>query len=126
MTATQDPSSVIQALDQACNAHDLDTALLLFTDDAEVRHSPPPDGVGVYRGKEQIRRWFEPQMPGLHIESYGHEVDGDSVRWAARLTDDLLQQMGQTEPIEARNEATIRDGKIVSFIVTNPSLMGNA
>ncbi len=123
MTTAHDPWSVIHALDEACNAHDLETAISFFADDAMARHTPPPDGVGVYHGKEQIRSWFEPQIPGFHVDARDHHTSGDTVRWSAMVTHDVLQQMGQKQPVEAHNEAVVRDGKIVSFTVTNPSLM---
>ena len=123
MTTTRDAQSVIQALDDACNAHDMQAVMDLFAESAVVTHTPPPDGVGVYRGKEEIQRWFEPQLAGFHVRTWGHQTNGDTVRWSGELTSDLLNQMGQTEPIVAQNIATVRDGKIVSFIVNNPSLM---
>jgi ketosteroid isomerase-like protein len=123
MTRAQDPLSVVHALDQACNTHDLETVMSLFADDAVARHTPPPDGVGVYQGKEQIRSWFEPQIPGFHVDSRDHRTAGDTVSWSAMVTSDLLQQMGQNQPVEAQNEVVVRAGKIVSFTVTNPSLV---
>lgn len=126
MVATRDPLSVIHALDEACNAHDLETVMSLFADDAVVRHTPPPDGVGVYRGKEQIRSWFEPQIPGFHAEARDHRTSGDTVTWSAMMSADLLRQMGQSQPVEAQAEAVVRAGKIVSFTVTNPSLIAGS
>lgn len=123
MTTTSDAQSVIQALDDACNAHDLEAAMDLFAEDAVVTHTPPPDGVGVYRGKDEIRQWLEPQLPGFQAHTWGHQTHGDTVRWSGELTSGLLRQMGQTNPIRACNVATVRDRKIVSFIVNNPSLM---
>ena len=126
MDQTRDPLSVVQALDEACNAHDLEAVMSLFADDAEVRHTPPPDGVGVYRGKEQIRGWFEPQLPGFRVASRDRRAAGDTVRWSALVTDDLLRQIGQDQPVEARIEAVVRAGKIASFSVTNPSLIASS
>lgn len=125
MAAAQDPLSVIHMLDDACNAHDLETVMSLFADDAVVRHTPPPDGVGVYRGKERIRSWFEPQLPGFRVDARDHHTSGDTVTWSAMMIADLLRQMGQSEPVEARAEAVVRAGKIVSFTVTNPSLIAS-
>ncbi len=126
MVTAQDPVSVIHALDTACNAHDLETVMALFADDAVATHTPPPDGVGVYRGKEQIRAWFAPQMPGFHVDAHDHQVSGETVRWSGLVTHDLLRQIGQTQPVGARNEAVVRAGKIASFTVTNPSLIERA
>ena len=121
-----DALSVIHALDDACNAHDLDAVMALFAEDAVVRHTPPPDGVGVYHGTQEIRHWFEPQLPGFHVDSRDLRVDGDMVRWSALMTQDLLRQIGQTEPVAAEAEAVVRAGKIVAFTVTNPALMGRS
>ena len=123
MNSAQDPLSVVQALDAACNDHDLEAVMALFTDDAVVRHTPPPDGVGLYRGKAQIRDWMESQLPGFHVDTHDHQTTGDTIRWSATLTDDLLRQIGQDQPVDAQLEAVVRDGKIASFSVTNPSLI---
>ena len=124
-THDADVLSVIHALDDACNAHDLDAVMALFAEDAVVRHTPPPDGVGVYHGTEEIHHWFEPQMPGFHVDSRDQRVEGDTIRWSALTTQDLLRQIGQTEPVPAEAEAVVRAGKIVAFSVTNPTLIGN-
>ena len=41
MSVSQNLLSVVQALDAACNAHDIETTMSLFADDAEVKHTPP-------------------------------------------------------------------------------------
>ncbi len=125
MATGQDLVSVIRALDQACNAHDLETVMSFFADDAVVRHRPPPDGVGVYHGKERIRGWFEPQIPGFHVDSRDHRTTGDTVSWSAMVTDDVLRQMGQNQPVPAHVEAVVCEGKIISLTVTNPSLIAS-
>ena len=125
MTSTQEPLPVVQALDAACNAHDLESVMALFADDAVVRHTPPPDGVGLYRGKAQIRDWMEPQLPGFHVVTRDHRTTGDTVRWSGTVTHDLLRQIGQDQPVDALLEAVIRDGQIASFSVTNPSLIAS-
>jgi ketosteroid isomerase-like protein len=125
MPPAQDPLSIVQELDAACNAHDLEAVMALFADDAVVRHTPPPDGVGVYRGKAKIRGWMEPQLPGFHVVTHDHRTTGDTIRWSATLTDDLLRQIGQDQPVDAQLEAVVRDGKIASFSVTNPSLIAS-
>ena len=125
-THDADALSVIHALDAECNAHDLDAVMAFFAEDAVVRHTPPPDGVGVYHGTEEIRRWFEPQMPGFHVESRDHRAQDDTVRWSAMMTQDLLRQIGPTGPVAAEAEAVVRAGKIVAFTVTNPSLIGRS
>ncbi|MCA1647057.1 MAG: isochorismatase family protein [Chloroflexi bacterium] len=114
-----DPVVVVQALDAACNVGDLEAVLALFAANAVVTQLPaPPDG-GVYRGKEQVRQWFAPQLAGFHAESQDYRVIGESVTWKAKMLADVLRQMGLSEPTDARAEAVVQDGKIASFTVTN-------
>ena len=80
-----------------------------------------PDG-GVYRGAEQVRSWFAPQLPGFHVDSRERLAHGERVTWKARMIADPLRQMGISEPVDASAKAVVRDGKIVSFSVTNPSV----
>ena len=42
------------------------------------------------------------------------------------VTDDLLQQIGQNQPVEAQAKAVVRAGKITPLSVTNPSLIAGA
>lgn len=126
MARIPDPLAIVRAFDAACNAHDLETVLSLFADDAVVRQSPPSDGVGIYRGKEQIGSWFQTQLPGFHVDSSDHRMSGDSVSWSAMMTDDLLRQIGQRQPLRTEAEAVVRDGKIASLSVTNPSLLSGS
>jgi ketosteroid isomerase-like protein len=116
-----DPLAVVEALDAACNARDLEAVMGLFADDAVVRQLPPPLDGGVYRGKEQVRAWFAPQLAGFHIDSRDREAHGQRVTWSAKMIADVLRQMGISEPVDASAEAVVRDGKLVSFTVTNPT-----
>ena len=87
---------------------------------AALAAAPPPDG-GVYRGKDHVRRWFAPQLAGFHVDSQDHRTSGETVAWTATLSADVLRRSGISHPVEARAEAVVRAGKIVSFAVTNPS-----
>ena len=121
MSTARDPVAVIQAFDAAWNAGDLEKAMAFFADDAVVTQLPPPPDGGVYRGKEQIRRWAEPQIPGFHVDSRDRQASGETVTWTAQVIFDLLRQMGFSQPVEARCEAVVCDGKIASWTVRNPA-----
>ena len=123
MSHPHDPLMVVRTFTLACNAHDLESALTHFADDATARHTPAPDGVGVYHGKGEIRRWLQPQLSGFHVDTSDYRVTGDLVRWSARVTQNLLRQIGLEDPVAGDLAAVVRDGKIVSFEVTNPTLM---
>ncbi len=47
-------------------------------------------------GKQQIREWFEPQMPNLHVASSNLKTSGDTVTWDATVSGDMFRQMGST------------------------------
>ena len=120
-SAPQDPASVVRAFDAACNSRDLEAVMAFFADDAVVTQRPPPPDGGVYRGKDHVRRWFAPQLAGFHVDSQDHRTSGETVAWTATLSADVLRRSGISHPVEARAEAVVRAGKIVSFAVTNPS-----
>jgi len=120
MATAQDPVSVVRAFDAAFNAHDLEAVMAFFTDDAVVTQLPPPPDGGIYRGKEQIRRWVEAVLPGFHVDSREHRTSGDTVAWTASVTGDLFRQMGFSQPFEAQAEAVVREGKVASFTGRNP------
>lgn len=124
MVTAHEPLAVVRALDAACNAHNVDAVMALFADDAVVRQTPPADGVGVYRGKAEIRSWMETQLPGFHVDSRDHRTSGDTVSWTARMSNDLLRQIGRSEVVVDHAEATVREGKIASFAVKSASLVG--
>lgn len=120
MSTTQDPLSIVRQYDAAWNAHDLEAVMACFADDAVATQTPPPPDGGINRGKDQIRRWAEGQLPGFHVDSRDHRTSGDTVTWTSTVTGDVFRQMGFHEPLEAQAEAVVRDGKIVSFTATNP------
>ena len=120
MSTAGDAVSIIHAFDAAWNRRDVEAIMAFFADDAVLTQVPSPPGGGTYRGNEQIRGWVEPQLPGFHVDSRDFRASGDTVTWMSMLTGDLFRQMGFSEPIEARGEAIVREGKITSLSVTNP------
>ena len=115
----RDPMTVVQELNDASNANDLERVLRLFADDGSIRQipSPPPPAPADANGKQEIRQWFEPQMQHLHIASRNLRASGDSVSWDATVSGEMFRQMG-IDAFDVSAEATVRDGLITSFVIT--------
>jgi ketosteroid isomerase-like protein len=80
--AERDPLAIVQRLQAATNAHDLDKLVACFTDD--YRSEIPLHPSRGFRGGEQVRRnWSQilSGVPDLHSELVRHAVDGEVV-WA--------------------------------------------
>ncbi len=118
-----DLSSVIRdQLGPAINDHDLDRVLQCFDDNAVINFNVAPPGLpNTLKGKNDIRRFFEMFMKGMHVEPISFKTQGDRVEWTGRLSNDMLRNSGLKE-VETTNWATIKNNKIVSF---NPSLPSN-
>ncbi len=98
LSPSPDPVAVVRALDAACNRGDLEAVMACFTDNPVVRLLPPPPDGGVYRGKDQVRRFLAPQLAGFHVESRDHHASGETVAWRAMMSADVLRQMGISQP----------------------------
>jgi hypothetical protein len=111
MTTHTTPLAVVTALLAAENAHNVDAAVALFAADAVVSLA-----IETRRGTDEIRAWQQELAEGhFHMEIVGTpEVAGDTVRFNNRLDLDMFKQMG-LGTVEATSQATVRDGKIVSY-----------
>jgi hypothetical protein len=116
--AERDLTSLVAAFDERWNAHDEEGVLGFFTDDAVVRTTPPmPGGPDAFNGKEEIRGFVSSLMPGFHVDSRNHRVEGNKVMWDSTLESDAFRQMG-VDTAEATTEATFRGDKIEAFYPT--------
>ena len=95
-TEATDPMAVVQAFNDASNSGEIERILAFFTDDAVIRTvpPPPPPAPEVSTGKQQIREWFEPQMPNLHVVSSNLKTSADTVTWDATVSGDMFRQIG--------------------------------
>jgi hypothetical protein len=77
---TQEPMAVVQAFGDACNAHDLETALSFCADDVVFDGTTPPDGLRV-AGHDQLREVWAPIFanPATHVEEEDTFATGDRV-----------------------------------------------
>src|SRR5690349_15023172 len=110
MTTSPDPVAVILAMNDLCNAGDLERVLALFSDDAVVRNLPAPDPpeTGIHTGKQAIRAWLAPQLQHhLHVISQNYQAAGDTVTWDTTISEDTLRDAG-IESFEVNAEATVK------------------
>jgi ketosteroid isomerase-like protein len=118
-TEATDPMAVVRAFNDASSSGDIERVLVFFTDDSVIRTIPPPlpPSPEVPTGMQQIREWFEPQMPNLHIEPSNFNASGDTVTWDATVSGDMFRQIG-IDSFDVMGEAVVKAGKITSFTVT--------
>jgi hypothetical protein len=117
-TRANDPLTVVQAFDAACNADNIDGALACFADDAVVTQLPPPPlpDAGVYTGTPQIRARLELLLQQFHVTARNHQVADDQVTWEATISADFLRHMG-IATVEDTLAAVVQEGKITSFTI---------
>jgi ketosteroid isomerase-like protein len=75
-----DPGNVVERLNAAMNAHDLDAFVACFQDDYESEQPAHPDRA--FRGREQVRRNWSAVfdgVPDFRAELLRSAADGDTV-----------------------------------------------
>ena len=111
---------MIMAWSNAQNAGDVDTALAFLADDAFITLVPPPmEGHdGVFRGKEEIRAWWENlySLNGASTVS-DCQVEGETVTCQLNYTDDSLKALG-LDSIDNEFVVIVREDKIQTYTVT--------
>jgi hypothetical protein len=102
-----DPLAVVSAFGDACNAHDLDTALSHCADNIVFDGTTPPDGQRVV-GQMQLRAVWQPIFadPSTRVEVEETIVTGD------RVVQRCLYSWGEGH-VRAVDLYRVRDGKIV-------------
>ena len=105
-SATPEPSpvEVIEALEAAVNAKDLDALEVLFADDA-VEY----DGYMTSIGAEKIRKSYEPIVNTFSMDNTNIRVEGDKILYDCYLINDA----GEVS-LAQKYEAVIENGKISS------------
>jgi hypothetical protein len=104
-SARPDPAAFVLAYQDALNAHDMDTALALFSDDLEYH-----DFGGLILDKGYMSESLNVWNPRLaQAEAIDIEVNGNKVEWLMRF----IQRSGSID--EFQFEAIVEDGKITSL-----------
>ena len=111
--------ALVNALNDACNADDVDRALAFFADDAVVKTlPPPPSGQAVWTGTEQVRAFLQWQADEhFQVASRNIQVTGNTITWDSTGAMDSFRRMG-LESIEVAVEAVVQAGKITAFTGT--------
>jgi hypothetical protein len=104
-SARPDPAEIVLAYQDALNAHDMDTALALFSDDLEYH-----DFGGLILDKGYMSESLNVWNPRLaQAEAIDIEVNGNKVEWLMRF----IQRSGSID--EFQFEAIVEDDKITSL-----------
>lgn len=115
-----DPEKVLNALADALNAGDVDTAMTLYAPDAVLNIVPPPPGLpGTYTGLKEIRGWLE-ILVGMNLKIEGVEilqVEGDKVKIKVKASSDFARGFNIAF-LEYTEEHIIQGGKIKGYTVT--------
>ena len=103
---TDEPLAVVAAFGAACNAHDLDAALGLCSEDVVFESTTPPDGDRVV-GHTDLRSVWTPLFENLatHVEVEDTTVVGD------RVVQQCFYSWGDGH-VRAVDLYRVRDGKI--------------
>jgi hypothetical protein len=118
----RDPIAVLQAMDAAMNAHDVDAAVALFADDGVYLDTfPAPKTTGRYVGKAPIRAYFQTIFAFINnAQSSNFRVAGDYLTAANQQSfNDPNLPPGFPQPIESHIYVVIQNGKIQSFTIDN-------
>ena len=104
-TARPDPAAIVLAYQDALNAHDLDSALALFSDDLKYY-----DLGGLILDKRYMNESLNVWNPKLaQAEAIDLKVNGNKVEWLMRF----IQRSGSID--EFHFEAIVEDEKITSL-----------
>lgn len=110
LTAPSEPQMIASTFETALNQGDVDGAMALLADGAEVKI--PPDR---YVGTAQIRGWVE-YLAAQHfvIEPGLREVAGERVSWTAEITSDYLQHIGLPS-LTGTAALVVKGGRIANY-----------
>ena len=104
-----DPEALVRSLYEALNTGDIDAALAFYADDAVESLGD----FGTFSGKEELRSSFETEAArNATWELEDFQVEGDTVTFTNRYTDNNLRALGVT--LEGIEVSTIQDGKFTT------------
>jgi len=107
--SNDDPAvTVIEGMDAAWNAKDLDAVMALFADDAVETN-----GLGTFTGKDQIRSVYESAIQTFSQDCKNYKVDGNTVTYEC-----FLQAYSGTNTSIEYYESVVENGLIKSNKLT--------
>jgi hypothetical protein len=113
-TRASDPSVIVQAFNSALNAHDIDAALALVSDEAILQ-----DRGQTITGRTQIRSWIVSlAAQNFHGRVVGPvTITGETIVQRRDILIDDWRRLG-LDPLPTRTEFVVRDGMVHSFTST--------
>ena len=112
-----DPMSVVSAYREAMNAHDLERALALFSDDAELVNTRGRKVTGKSSLRSFLQGNINSQVSYLKVES--PEVTGDAVTYDSWATADWSEKLGMG-PMRITWQGVLTSGRIRTATVYFP------
>ena len=97
--------AVIEALEEAHNAQDVDGILNLYAENGFEKNT-----AGTWRGSRRLRQLYDTTVLGFKVDNTNIRLDGDKVVY------DCIMISGDGQQKGAIYEAVIEDGKIKSNI----------
>jgi hypothetical protein len=113
------PSATVLDMVERLNAGDIEGSLAYFADDAMLYIvGLPPTGIEVYRGKEQLRSFWEDNVSNhFQWEVEISSAVGDVVTAHVKTWHDFTRELG-VAPLEWLDVYEIKDGKITTYAGT--------
>ncbi len=113
MDVTSATIETVERFNAALNAHDVDAAMALMTDDCVFENTwPPPDGER-FVGQAAVRAFWERLLSSaadVHFET--EELFAAGLRAAVRCRYTWTDREGQQQHIRGVDLFTVRDGKV--------------
>lgn len=114
-----EPAATVLGMVERLNAGDVEGSLAYFTDDAMLYIvGLPPTGIEFYRGKEQVRSFWEDNVSNhFQWEVEISSVAGDVVTARVKTWHDFTRELG-VAPLEWLDVYEVKDGKIATYAGT--------
>ena len=100
-------------IDATVNAHDLEGFGAALADGVT---STGPDGI-THTSRDSVKAWLSHLLPGFHVDSWGWEQSGDTVKWMSTVRSDAFARFG-VNPIKTNTMAVFSGGKVIRFMAT--------
>ena len=101
--------AVLEALESAWNAQDLDAAMALFAEDAVETN-----GLGTFTGKDAIRGLYEAGMDEFSLDCKNYKVDDNTVTYEC-----FLKPYSGTWTSTEYHVSVVENGEIKSNVLTD-------
>lgn len=118
--ASSDPEKVVEGIESALNARDVDAVMVLVADDAVFRIVPSTllQSTGIFTGKDEIRRWVQGVADdNIRVEVESRRVEGEKITTSVEVYLDSFLALG-IYPLVGSAEYFVQDSKLKSVTFT--------